>query len=299
MTDYKTKQRQRNMIVGSFVMIALVAFLYMLVRFRDLPLAVSKIKSFEILVYFPEAPGVQKDTSVQYCGYQIGRVMKVAPPQIYHGSHKVGVTMAIEKRYSDIPEQVDVFVMKRGLGSSFIELRVDSDKVTAPKKFLINQTVKDDGQVGMASDFFPPDVQDKLEDLVDSIAMLTANTNAIIGDNENQANIKKMIANIESASSQADATLQSIQKFSDTSTEKVETIGDKVALAAEQLEGTLSQTRELLAKIDAGGGTAGKLVNDGRLYENLLESSQELQMLLDQIKQWVAETREEGVRVKL
>ncbi|MDH4202402.1 MAG: MlaD family protein [Phycisphaerae bacterium] len=299
MTDYQAKQRRRNMIVGSFVIIALCAFFYMLFRFRDLPQVVSKFNSFEILVYFPEAPGVQKDTTVQYCGYQIGRVVKVSPPQMRGGSHRVGVHIAIDDRFVDISEQVEIFVMKRGLGSSFIELRDVSSGMAQSGQFLKNGFVKEDGQVGMASDFFPPEVQDKLEDLVDSIAALTENTNAIIGDSENQANIKKMIANIEAASSQADVTLQSIQTFSDTSSEKVQVIGDKIALAAEQLEGILSETRQLLAKIDSGSGTAGKLVNDGRLYENLLDSSRELQMLLDQIKQWLAQTQEEGVRVKL
>ncbi|MHC4290728.1 MAG: MlaD family protein [Planctomycetota bacterium] len=298
MTDYQTKQRQRNMIVGSFVMIALCAFFYMLFRFRDLPLAVTKLKSFEILVYFPEAPGVQKDTPVQYCGYQIGRVMKVAPPQLYDGSHKIGVTMAIEKRFPDIPEEVDIIVMKRGLGSSFVELRVDPAKITQADRFLKNETIKKAGQVGMASDFFPPEVQDKLEDLVDSMTALTENTNAIIGDSENQTNIKKMVANIEMASLQADATLQSVQKFSDIGAEKIEVIGDKVAIAAEQLEGTLSQMRQLLAKIDAGSGTAGKMVNDGRLYENLIESSRELKMLLKQLKEWAADS-EKGLKVDL
>jgi len=299
MTDYQAKQRQRNMIVGSFVIIALCGFLYMLFRFRDLPQIVGKLSSFEILVYFPEAPGVQKDTPVQYCGYQIGRVMKVSPPQIRDGSHKVGLIMAIDDRFIDIPEQVDIFVMKRGLGSSFIELRDAASGMVQTGPFLKSGFVKEDGQVGMASDFFPPEVQDKLEALVDSITILTVNANAIIGDSENQANIKKVIANIEAAAAQADATLQSIQNFSDMGTEKLQVIGDKVALAAEQMEGVLSEARKLMAKIDSGSGTAGKLLNDGRLYENLLDSTRELQMLLDQIKQWVAQAREEGVRVKL
>jgi phospholipid/cholesterol/gamma-HCH transport system substrate-binding protein len=298
MTDYQTKQRQRNMIVGSFVIIALCAFFYMLFRFRDLPQMVSKFNSFEILVYFPEAPGVQKDTPVQYCGYQIGRVVKVSPPQMRGDSHKVGVHMAIDKRYTDLPEDVQIYVMRRSLGSSFIELR-QSTAQSIDSDFLKSETVKEDGQLGMASDIFPPEVQGKLEDLVDSIALLTANANAIIGDSENQVNIKKMIANIETATSQADATLQSIQSFSDMGTEKLQVIGDKVVLVAEQLEGVLSEARKLMAKIDEGDGTAGKLVNDGRLYENLIDSSRELQMLLDQIKQWVAQAREEGVRVKL
>jgi len=299
MTDYQAKQRQRNMIVGSFVIIALCAFFYMLFRFRDLPQVVSKFNSFEILVYFPEAPGVQKDTPVQYCGYQIGRVVKVSPPQMRDGSHRVGIHMAIDNRFLDIPEDVAIYVMKRGLGSSFIELRLRAPQIAESDKFLKNETVKEDGQVGMASDFFPPEVQDKLEALVDSIAELTANTNAIIGDTENQTNIRKMMANIEAASSQANATLRSIQAFSDTSSEKVQVVGEKIALASEQLAQVLSETRKLMAKIDSGSGTAGKLVNDGRLYENLIDSSRELQMLLDQIKQWVAQAREEGVRVKL
>ena len=77
MTDYQTKQRRKNMVVGLFVIVALCVFVWMLFRFRELPLAVSKLKSFNVLVYFPEAPGIQSDTPVQYCGYQIGRVMKV------------------------------------------------------------------------------------------------------------------------------------------------------------------------------------------------------------------------------
>jgi len=299
MTDYQTKQRHRNMIVGVFVLIALCVFVWMLLRFRDLPRFVSKLNSFNVLVFFPEAPGVQPDTPVQYCGYQIGRVTEVRPPEFHDNAHRVGIELAIENQYADIPEEVDIFVMKRGLGSSFVELRVDPSKITHPGKFLKHETEIDTGKVGMASDFFPPEVQVKLEDLVDSITNLSDNANTIIGDGENQMNIKKMIASIETAFSQADATMQSIQQLSDAGVEKMQILSDKVIDAAEQLEGVLSESRQILAKIESGDGTAGKMINDGRLYEDLLESSQELRMLLEQVKEWAAETREEGVRIKL
>ncbi|MCI0500066.1 MAG: MlaD family protein [Planctomycetales bacterium] len=303
MTDYQTKQKQRNMIVGIFVIIALCAFIWMLFRFRDLPLAVSKLRSFTVLVYFPEAPDVQKDTPVNYCGYQIGRVIHVAPPQLFNENGpqypRVGVTMAIEQRYSDIPKNVDIFVMKRGLGSSYIELVQDPQKTVLADGFLQDGVRRDDGQVGTSSDFFPPQVQAKLEDLVDSITVLANNANAIIGDDENKTNIKKMLANIETATVQAEATLKSIQQFSDTGTEKVRVLGDQMGLMAEQLEGALSEFRQVMEKIESGEGTAGKLVNDGRLYENLLESSRELQMTLQYLKDWAAEGREKGIRINL
>ena len=47
-----------------------------------------------------------------------------------------------------------------------------------------------------------------------------------------------------------------------------------------------------------GGGSAGKLLNDGRLYENLLDSSQELSLALEQLKELAAQAREKGIKIK-
>lgn len=301
MTDYQSRQRRRNMVVGVFVVVAFAAFMWMLLRFRDLPLAAGKLKSFEILVNFPEVPGVQKDTPVQYCGYQIGRVLNVAPPKRYDGQdevkHRVGVTIAIDKKFSDIPAYADIRIMKRGLGSSYIEIHLDQEKRTYPTEFLKSDMVVN-GSVSMASEFFPPDVQKKLESLVDSISELAVNTNLIVGDLENQTNIKQMLANLETAAATANLTLESFKQFSDVGTEKAELLGDRLTSMAESFEGTLSELRQVLAKIDDGQGSAGKLVNDGRLYENLLESSQELEMALEQMKEWAAQAREKGIRIK-
>jgi phospholipid/cholesterol/gamma-HCH transport system substrate-binding protein len=300
MADYQSKQRQRNLIVGGFVIIALFAFVYMLLKFRDLPQFVSKFQSFDILVHFPEVPGIQKDTPVNYCGVQIGRVRHVSDPQIAgtddgRKTHKVGVTLSIDEDYKDIPDDVDVVIMKRGLGSSYIELRDTSP--TEPSGFLKNEMMLE-GKVSMASEFFPPEVQQKLENLVDSITALANNMNVVVGDTENQANVKQTIGNIAQATAQAHQTLASIQTFSDTGTEQLDQLGQKVGLVAEQIEGALSQMRQLMAKVDSGQGTAGKLINDGRLYENLLESSQELEMMLEQLKRWAADAREKGIRIK-
>lgn len=327
MADYQTKQRRRNTIVGIFVVVAFVAFIWMLVKFRDLPLVVSKFKCFEILVYFPEAPGIQKDTPVKYCGYQIGRVMKVAPPRrVEEGlgmrSHQVGVTIAIERRYSDIPLDAEIMILKRGLGSSYIELLLNPSRPEKPETYLEDKMVLV-GTVGMASEFFPPEMQKKLEGLVDSIAALTDNANEIIGNDENQANLQETLKHVAVASAeakatiasfrrlsdagtqqveklgaQADETMASIKKFSDTGTEKTVLLADSIASVTDEMEATLSQVRQLIAKIDEGDGTMGKLVNDPRLYENLLESSQELEAALKQIKQWAADIRDKGIRIK-
>ena len=294
MKDFQTQQRRRNLVVGGFVLLGLATFIWMLVKFGDLPLFASGLRSFTILVKFPDAPGIQKDTPVLYCGYQVGRVMHIAPPTLYENGpdepsyHYVGVSIAIDKIFNNIPDTININIVKRGLGSSFIEMRVDPSR---PVEGYLRDAMSIDGSISTASEFFPPQVQEKLEDLVDSIATLSKNTNMIIGDADNQANIKKTLENVAAATAQATETLKSLEAFTELGAERLDSV-------TAGLDGAMTELHQLLAKINEGQGSAGKLINDGRLYENLLDSSKELEMALEQIKKWAADAREKGIRIK-
>jgi len=344
MTDYNTIQKRRNFIVGLFVLVAFILFIFLLNLFRDLPLFVSQAKSFNVLVKFREAPGVQKETPVQFCGYQIGRVVVVSPPKYVEDPdtgkawHEVHVTLAIDKKYQNIPSNVDVKLMKRGLGSSYIELQTNSDVPPEPliadqprTKFLCDELILR-GSIGLGSDFFPPEIQKKLEHLLASITTLSDNTNLIIGDSENITNVKKTLAHVSVVSEQAGETLKSIQQFSNTGNQQIVRLADNLNTAIAnfqqaltkindgkgsvgkllnddrlyenlinttlELETGIRDFRQILAKVNEGQGSMGKMLNDGRLYENLLDSSQELEMALEQIKKWAADAREKGIRIK-
>jgi phospholipid/cholesterol/gamma-HCH transport system substrate-binding protein len=303
MTDYNSLQKRKNYIVGAFVLIAFLAFLWMLGQFRDMPLFVSQANSFYVMAKFRDASGVQRETPVQFCGYQIGRVILVSPPTYVEDPgtgkswHDVKVTMAIDKKYNTIPSNVNVLLMKRGLGSSYIELRENTDTPAAPlianrpeTRFLCDE-LEINGSTGLNSEFFPPATQKKLENLLDSITTLATNTNQIIGDEQNKTNIKKTLDRIATAAEQTRQTLESVQKFSDVGTEKMTQV-------AEDLDAAAKEFRQVLEKINNGEGSAGKFLNDGRLYENLLDSSAELEMALEQIKKWAADAREKGIRIK-
>ena len=306
MTDYNTLQKRRNMVVGGFVVIALVAFIYMIYQFKELPRIVSRWRSFEIMVNFPNAPGAQENTPVKFCGYEIGRVIHVAPPSPYEDEqgrryHHVKVTIAIEKDYVNIiPSNIDIKLMKRGLGSSYIELRRDPNKPPEPlyperpeTAFLVDKMVLW-GSTGVTSEFLPPEFQEEIKTLVGSINTLANSVNKIIGDQENQANFKQTLANITALTEQATAMteqarkmLKSVGELSDAGTEAVQN-------TAEQLDGTLTELREVLSKVNRGDGTAARLLNDGRLYENLLDSSEELKMSLEQLKTFTTDMNEKG-----
>jgi len=296
MSDYESLQRRRNITVGIFVIMALTAVGWLIFIFGDLPLFVSKFRSFQIKVQFPTAPGVEKDTPVRFCGYQIGKVSDVQEPKILKDQdtqmsyHQTMVILSIDKRYDDIPMDVEVKLMTRGLGSSYIELAVDPElhDPNWAKTHVLVEGMLLQGSTGMTSEFFPQESQEKLDELATGLKSLIENTNEILGEKENQENIKAVLSNLTETSAQATKSLRQAEKFFSSATRM-----------SEELSKALIELQQILEKIDQGPGTAAKLVNDGRLYENLLENTEQLKLLLEEAKTLIKEYREKGVKVKL
>jgi phospholipid/cholesterol/gamma-HCH transport system substrate-binding protein len=341
-SDYETSQRRRNFVVGIFVILGLTALGWLIFKFGDLPGIVTKYRSFEVFVQFPSAPGVQRDTPVRFCGYQIGGVTAIMAPQIKKDLvtgleyYQTVVVLSINKKYGTIPYDVEVKMMTRGLGSSYIELKQDPRK-PAGVKFLEDQIILQ-GSTGMTSEFFPEDSQKKLDGLIDGLQNLIANANDIIGDDSSKENMKKTIANLAEASEQAKLTFLGFEKLAamgtatiknadsrveevvaavvDTSEEikelvatgkstlkdvdaKTERLVVAMVETSGQMTGAMRELQLVLAKVNNGQGTAAKLLNDGTFYENLLENTDQLQVLLEEMRAFIDEWREKSIDVKI
>jgi len=306
------------MIVGVFVVIGMFSLVWLIFKFGDLPTAVTKMGSFEVYVQFPTAPGVQTDTPVRFCGYQIGRVTKVMAPSIRKDMetgleyYQTVVVLSIDKMYVNIPSNVDVKLMSRGLGSSYIELKQYPERPAAPLDpnrpetiYLVDKILLQ-GSTGITSEFFPEESQQKLENLVDSLRVLVANANDILGNRSNKENLRKTIANLSDASREAKKTIEEFRKFAIAGTKtftNVDTKTDELVIAlvatVEEIGKASAQMRQVLQKINNGQGSAARLINDGRFYENLLEDSLQIQLLLEELKSFVAQARDKGVPIKL
>jgi len=317
-SDYETTQRRRNMIVGVFVVVGICALVWLIFKFGDLPTAVTKMGSFQVYVQFPTAPGVQKDTPVRFCGYQIGRVTEVMAPDerkdLMSGLkyYQTVAILSIDKRYVNIPSNVEVKLMTRGLGSSYIELKQTPGKPAEPidpnrpeTVFLVDKILLQ-GSTGITSEFFPEESQKKLDELVDGIIALIANANDIIGSPNNKENLQKILANLTEASQEAKQTIEEFRKFAvagTTTLKSADTKAEELVVAmvdtSEEVSKAAAQMRLILEKINNGQGSASRLINDGRFYENLLENTQQVQLLLEELKSFVAQARDKGVPIKL
>ena len=293
MSDYETAQRRRNIIVGVFVIVALCAIIWLIFMFNDFPTVVSKLSSFQVFVQFQSAPGVVKDTPIRFCGYPIGSVTKVVPPEmrtdLNNGLkyYQTLVVLSINKRYVDIPSNVGVKLMTRGLGSSYIELTVDPTSPLTPRdpnrpetKYLVEGMLLQ-GSSGMTSEFFPAESQKKLDELVKGITAFVNNANDIFGDKANKENIKTTLGNL------SDAT-EELKKFLASGVE-----------TSEEINKTAAELRAVLEKINEGKGSAGKIINDASFYENLLENTRQMEVLLKDLTDMVNESRQKGLKIKL
>lgn len=350
MSDYETKQRRRNIVVGLFVLIGTCALVWLIFKFGDLPGIVAELDSYEVFVQFPTAPGVQKDTPVRFCGYQIGRVTTVMPPRLRKDMisgleyYQTVVVLNIDKQYKTIPSCVQIKLMTRGLGSSYIELKqcpeipvVPLDPNRPETRYLVDQ-IWLQGSTGMTSEFFPEESQQKLDSLIEGLGNLIANANEIMGDENSRENVKKTLANFANASKQAKDTLEEferlaaagtvtlkkadvkvdeitnafvdtseeVRKFTTTGTATLKSVDDKseklitaMVATSEQLSKTMKELQLVLEKVNSGEGSAARLLNDGSFYENLLENTNQLELLLEEMKDFVAKWKDKKIEVKL
>ena len=325
MSDYETTQRRRNMIVGIFVVVGICALVWLIFKFGDLPSAVTKMGSFQVFVQFPSAPGVQTDTPVRFCGYQIGRVTKVMPPEIRRDTvsgleyYQTVVVLSIDKKYVNIPSNIEVKLMTRGLGSSYIELIQHPEKPEVPldpkrpeTQFLVDK-IWLQGSTGMTSEFFPEESQKKLDEVAEGLRTFISNANDIIGNPDNKENLQKILANLADASQQATEAMQQVKQTIEefrqfaaagTSTfENADAKAEELVVAmvdtSEEIGKAAAGLRQILEKVNNGQGSAAKLINDGRFYESLLENTQQLKLLLEEIKSFVTVARDKGVPLKL
>lgn len=147
-----------------------------------------------------------------------------------------------------------------------------------------------------------------------------AGMESVFADEANQENLSKSLANLAEATESARGAMQEVRKVAANvqkvvdnagqATEAVagaaETAGDRINDLSESL---LTQTENLsqllqtlhkaAVKLESGQGTAGKMLNDADLFDNLVEATSQLDKLIKEMRGLVRTWKESGVGVKL
>ena len=135
------------------------------------------------------------------------------------------------------------------------------------------------------------------------------NANDIAGDDQNKQNLKSFLANLTEASDQAAKTLEqardtikqayvAIDDYRDlakTGSDAVDKVATSIVSATEELTKASSQINLMLTRINDGDGTIGKFITDGRLYEELLDTSAQMQVMVAEMKTLMQAINERGL----
>jgi len=206
----------------------------------------------------------------------------------------VAAVLSINDAYNTIPSNVNVKLMTRGLGSSYIDLDVDQSLPLTPRDpnrpetAFLRAGMLLQGSTGSSSDFFPEQTQRELDELIISLNVMIKNANRIIGDPNNRQNIRDSLQNLKSTTRQATQTLEQLESF----------FAEATTTAAD-LSKAVIKLQSILDKIDTGDGTLARLVNDAKFYENLLENSQQLNLMLEELRRLLRKLNEKGVKFSL
>ena len=69
--------------------------------------------------------------------------------------------------------------------------------------------------------------------------------------------------------------------------------------SADRLSQLMTTLNRISAKIEAGEGTAGRLITDDRLYRELVDTAEQMADLMAEIRELVKQWKEDGVRIGL
>ena len=244
-------------------------------------------------VYFDDVTGLQESSRVKMRGVEVGNVRSITLME-----DKVKVEIAIDADYEDmIPDNSIAEIASAGLmGGMEIYIIQGDSETSMPDGGTFEGRVRPDMLGSLA---------DKGGELLDGLNVTVENLNTLL--EANSENIGKLVANLESVTASIDEMLTASSdeiegalgdlhsfttKLSESSADiqamitNLESFSGDLADAdiVEKLNTTVESLNGVLSTIENAEGSVGKLLNDTELYDSLTTASDNLGLLLEDVK---------------
>lgn len=149
--------------------------------------------------------------------------------------------------------------------------------------------------------------------MIDAAQQTLGGLNQVVGDDKFRADLQASMAAIRSASENAkavtakadaiaanlDTAVTTVKDTAKSAQTQIDELARGVQSRLDQASTTLEQINAISAKINDGTGTAGKLINDPKLYAGLVNSTDELNAVIKDVRRLVQQWEQEGVTAKL
>lgn len=330
--------RGRNVITGFVVLVSLFAFLWMMLKFTGRATAAFSQQGTRIKIRADRGDGVSEGTQVLFRGIEVGRITHIyraddnihvimdaevvkSPPlphnvkAIVRVQSMLGMSAVVQLELSGDPAgalEAGQEIAATYQGTQILPPELTDFITDFRRQKLIEHT--DEAILALRTQI------ENAGDVMNSVK-------ALIGDEKLRADLKQSIANVRSATERADRISANVEKFTtdmgpipaqvkdltrnanDTVTSArgvidktgghVDDVASHLLDDMNKLGKALDQFQDLAAKMDNGKGTAGQLMNDPRLYDQLTDTARELNAVAASMHRLIDQWEQEGLHLKL
>lgn len=249
-------------------------------------------RSRNYTAHYEQVNGLQDAAAVVINGVKVGQVVGM---QINKEQGGVDVLLSVENDY-DIPTDSKAVMFSAGLmGGKSIEIKLGEAKEYLESGDAIETGVTLDMFDTLANEL--GDIKTKVSTLLDNLNQTIEGVDSLIDDNSK--NLTKTVANLNAvmADLKKSNIIGNIDGFCATLNQNGEKLDGIItdinavtkALSeqnsGEKLAQAINEVNTLLAKINSGSGSIGNLVSDEKLYKSLEQASQNLSLLLADLKE--------------
>lgn len=288
------KDKTKSILIALSFIIAILLFVW---GFNFLKGKSLLKNQFNFYAVYDNSKGLLPGDLVTINGMQVGTVSALNFHPSQDGSIVVEFTIGKEL---NIPDNSVVELSSSMMGAVSLNIRLGDSKTFAQNNDTLNSNIEQ-STMSLITETLTP-LKDNLDDLVISLNDLTTNLNDILNSefkkniNDGANSFASSMDNIETISTDLqqlvdseDGKLTMVVNNLETITDNFTTVSDSLMkIDYNQLVGSLencvNEFNTLLSGINNGEGSAGLLVKNDSLYNNINETVATLQYILEEIK---------------
>ncbi len=306
---------------------------WMIMKFGDAPVRLFTRDQLDVVFISDRAEGLSEGSTVSFRGVTVGKIMSI---QRLADQENVRIEARVDLE-PPLPGNVIAEIRSTGLIGAASRISLQVRPGDQPQGQLAQGQTIETHFVGL--NLLPPEFtqlatelrlatqQFRESNIVGDLqtavrqATITINSvNEIVADPQIKANLKDSLANVASATATANRIADNLETFST----QLHDIGQATSATIKQTQGAiakiethagnlidqingrivdagklLSTFQSIAGKIDTGNGTAGAFINDKRLYESLVLTSEQLNATIQDLHRLIEQWEQEGATLKL